>query len=124
MKRYLFIALLFLAFKASAQNTIPGQEASKYIGQKVSAFGYIYKIERDPASHMLSITFGSKYLMKGVILKLRDQSKLDLDNSPGKLNGCFITVTGKVTRDNKGKPVINGDDPATSISVRPSLAVN
>lgn len=124
MKKIFIIALLFVAFRASSQNIIPGQEASKYVGQKVSAYGYVYKIEREPKSKTWVITFGSKYLSKGVVLKLSDESKLQPSSTFQDVNGHFISVTGKVIKE-KGKVFINGDDPSTLVSVKQqSLAVN
>jgi hypothetical protein len=127
MKRILAIALLFIAFKASAQYpaSIPGQFADKYVGNRISAFGDIYKTEYDARTHTMFIDFGSKYLEKGVILKLTNDSKLEANNIDFKdLKGRFITVTGKLTRDKEGRICMDGDDPKTSITIQQSLAYN
>jgi len=124
MKKIFILILLFAAFKASAQNVIAGQDAPKYVGQKVSAYGYVYKVDREAATKTWIITFGSKYLGKGVVLRLKDESKLQPASTFQDVNGRFISVTGKVSKE-KGKIFIDGDDPNTMVAVKQqSLAVN
>ena len=114
MKKFLLLTFLFTAFKASAQTSVPGQYADKYVGRVISAYGYVYKIDRDPKTKTFAIYFGSKYLEKGVILKMTNDSKLDVGTGFKDMPGHFITVTGKVIKE-KGKIYIDGDDPATNI---------
>jgi hypothetical protein len=124
MKGILIIAFLFIAFGVAAQTAVPGEYANKFVDKVVSAYGYVYKVSRVPGSKATLVSFGSKFLSKGVILKLTTDYKLEPWNSFQNLNGKFITVTGKIIRDDKGKIIINGDDPATTINVRETLAVN
>ena len=127
MKKILLIALLFIAFKASAQNpgTISAQFADKYVGQVMSAFGYVYKTTYDTHTRTMLIEFGSKSLEKGLTLKLTNDEKLQANNINFQdLKGRFITVTGKITKNSKGDIIIDGDDPKTSISIQPSFAIN
>ena len=70
------------------------------------------------------ITYGSKYDQKGIILKLNDEMKLEPESNFQDLKGRFITVTGLIKKDSKGKAMIDGDDPSTSILVKQSLATN
>jgi len=127
MKRIIFIALLFIGFRASAQNpgTISGQFADKYVGQVMSVFGYVYKISYDKRTHTMFIDFGSKSLQKGVTLKLTSDDKLQANNINFQdLKGHFITVTGKIMKNSKGEINIDGDDNKTSVIVQQSFAIN
>ncbi|MGZ3749850.1 MAG: hypothetical protein ACXVIY_00795 [Mucilaginibacter sp.] len=127
MKKIIFIALLFIAFKASAQNpgTISGQFADKYVGQTMSVFGYVYKISYDKPTRTMFAEFGSKSLAKGVILRLTSDEKLQANNINFQdLRGHFITVTGKIIKNAKGEICIDGDDRKTSVIVQQSYAIN
>jgi hypothetical protein len=126
MKKILFIALLFMAHRASAQNpgTISGQFADKYVGQIMSVFGYVYKTTYNKSSHTMYIEFGSKSLEKGVILNLSNDDKLQANNTSFQdLKGRFITVTGKIYKNGKTDICIDGDDPKTSIIVQQSFVI-
>lgn len=116
------LAFIFIAFKASAQSPVPAQEADKFIGQVMSTYGYVLKTEKIGRTRY--IVFGSKYDNKGIMLKLTDEMKLEPDANFDDLKGRFITVTGAIIKDKKGRTLIDGDDPSTSIMIKQSLAIN
>jgi hypothetical protein len=127
MKKFLLIALLFIAFKAFAQNpvTISAQFAEKYVGQVMSVFGNVYKTTYDKRTHTMLVEFGSKSLEKGLTLTLTSDEKLQANNiNFEELKGRFITVKGKIIKNSKGEISIDGDDPKTSISIQQSFAIN
>lgn len=123
MKKYLVIAaFLFIAFKASAQSPVPAQEADKFVGQVMATYGYVIKTEKE--GRVMYITYGSKYDNRGIMLRLTDEMKLEPESNYQELKGRFITVTGKIERDKKGRVLIDGDNPSTSIMVKQTLAIN
>lgn len=122
MKRLIIAALLLVTFKASAQSPVPAQDADKFVGQVMSTYGYVLKASKE--GRAMYITYGSKYDQKGIVLKLSDEMKLEPESNFQDLKGRFITVTGMIKKDNKGKVLIDGDDPSTSIFVKQSLATN
>jgi hypothetical protein len=125
MKKYFILLLLSAALKVSAQSSVPAEYAYAYVGKVVSVYGFVYKMERDPKTQITNIYFGSKTLEKGAVLKLTKDYNLQFGATFQSLPNRFITVTGKVIRDKKGVAIINGDDPATSVSIRESpLASN
>lgn len=121
-KFYVVAAFLFITFKASAQSPVPAQEAEKFIGQEMATYGYVIRTEKE--GRTMYITYGSKYDNRGMVLKLTDEMKLEPESNYSELKGRFITVTGKITKDKKGRTLIDGDDPETSIMVKQSLATN
>ncbi len=122
MKRLIIVALLFVAFRASAQSPVPAQDADKFVGQVMATYGYVIKSAKE--GRTMYITYGSKYDQKGIVLKLSDEMKLEPESNFQDLKGRFITVTGMIKKDSKGKVLIDGDDPSTSIFVKQSLATN
>jgi len=127
MKKILAIALLLTAFRASAQQpvSIAGEFADKFIGNVMSAYGYVYKLSYDNRTHAMLIDFGSRNLKKGITLKLTNDSKLQANNVNFQdLKGHFITVTGKLYKNKNGYVCIDGDNPKTSIDIQQSLAFN
>lgn len=127
MKRIFIIALLFIAFRAAAQNpaSVSGEFAEKFTGKFMSTYGYVYKLNYDTRSHTMLIEFGSKNLEKGVVLKLTSDSKLQANNVNFQdLKGHFITVTGMLYKNKNGRTCIDGDDSKTSINIQQSLAYN
>jgi hypothetical protein len=126
MKKNLLVVLLFIGFRAAAQNpgTISGQFADKYVGQVMSVFGYVYKTVYDRRTRTMFVEFGSKSLGKGVILKLSSDDKLQANNINFQdLKGHFITVTGKILKTIHGEISIDGDSNKTSIIVQQSCAI-
>lgn len=122
MKKLIIAAFLFVAFKASAQSPVPAQDADKFVGQVMATYGYVLKATKE--GRTMYITYGSKYDQKGIVVKLSDEMKLEPESNYQDLKGRFITVTGLIKKDNKGKAMIDGDDPSTSILVKQSLATN
>ena len=122
MKRLILAALIFIAFKAAAQSPVPAQEADKFVGQTMSAYGYVLKMVKDGRSTY--ILFGSKYDLKGITLKLTDEMKLEPEANFEDLKGRFITVTGAIIKDKKGRTIVDGDNPNTSIMVKQELVIN
>src|SRR3569833_44487 len=127
MKKIFMMALLFVAFKASAQRpaSVSGEFAEKFVGKTMSAYGYVYKTSYDNRTHTMLIDFGSKNMEKGITLRLTNDSKLQANNVDFQdLKGRFITVTGRIDKDKKGQVCMDGDDPKTSINIQQSLAYN
>lgn|GEM_PF-3405509 len=127
MKKIFVIALLFIAFKASAQRpaSVSGEFAEKFVGKTMSAYGYVYKLDYDTRTHTMLIEFGSKNMEKGVVLKLTNDSKLQANNVEFQdLKGRFITVTGNIYKNRNGRVCMDGDDEKTSINIQQSLAYN
>jgi hypothetical protein len=127
MKSIFVIALLLIVMKASAQQpvSISGEFADKFVGNVMSAYGYVYKLSYDKYTHAMLIDFGSKNLKKGVTLKLTGDSKLQANNVNFRdLKGHFITVTGMLYKNKNGYTCTNGDDPKTRINIQQTLAYN
>ena len=122
MKRLVFLALVVLSLKASAQINIPGEIAYKYMGQRVAVYGSVFRVKPIKGTDGMLVIFGSRYTFKGLTLKLSKPYKLQATTyNAANLKGKFITVTGKIINV-KGKPMIDGDDPSTIIDIQESIA--
>jgi hypothetical protein len=122
MKRLILFALVLWSLKASAQINIPGEIAYKYMGQRVTVYGSVFRVKPIKGTNGMLVTFGSRYTLKGLTLKLSKPYKLQATTyNATNLKEKFITVTGKIINA-KGKPMIDGDDPSTTIDIQESIA--
>jgi len=121
MKHVILIitTLVLLSFSAQAQTIIPAKDALKHVGQKVTICDKVY--DEDLKAFVIVLYLGGDHPNQLMTVNCRATGKNRSKHFDTPYKGKEICVTGVITKDRDGKPVIKVSDPA---QIKPFMVDN